>query len=499
MKCVSYVRLISCRPEKEIPKDIIRQQNDRIKNFIKEKGWELTKKYTDRKKNMDADDAFQQLRLDGINRKFDMVVVDSLFRCGKSVSYAEDVLLKTFYPAGIHFAVIEDNFCSLDMDPEMTAIYFKKRRNESFGYKLNEHFRKRQAEGYLTVHDEKYGYFLNKNRKSFTIDEEAAMVIREIFFLLAEKELSYSQVANAMNERGYESPRKHLARVGTKSIPECRSYWLPSSVRHIAKNNAYTGIYYKMMNGTSIKFTIPPIITQEQFEKVQNRYKNTPNQNHSNVNRSDNAFINQIFDKTTGNTIICRRNKNNGSQSFAGKFTDKKGISYNYVMQETISALRREQKKACFVKEKIIAGVKISEFEKQIEIFSQQARTLFSEMADTEKERLLLYDKMKTGKISEEAYLKRLSDISTQFCEKETVFNSIMNHVETIEKAFCSQNPWIQFYSSIKIPDILDKKQIRKWIDKVLIENMETVEVIFPSKYTDWKKLLPAQWFEEEM
>lgn len=498
MRCASYVRLVSCKPEKEMPKDIIRQQNDRIKNFIKGKGWELAKKYTDRKKNMEADDAFQQLRLDGINRKFDMVVVDSLFRCGRNVSYAEDVLLKTFYPAGIHFAVIEDNICSLDMDARMAAAYFKKRRNESFGYKLNEHSKQKQAEGYLTVHDEKYGYFLNENRKNFIIDEEAAMIIREIFYLLAEKELSYSQVANVMNEHGYESPGKHLARAGTKNVPDCHSYWHSSAVRHIAENISYTGCYYKMMDGKRTKFAIPPIIAQEQFKKVQNRHKNIPNKNSSNVNRSDNAFVKQIFDKGTGNTVICRRNKDNGSQSFARKFTDKECISYDYVMQETITALRREQKKACLAREKIVSGDGSAEAKKQIEIFSQQARMLFPEMADIERERLLLYDRMNTGKISGQTYQKKLSDFSAQFCEKETAFNLIMKHVEIIETAFSSQNPWIQFYSSIRVPNILGKKQVRTWIDKVQIENMETVEVIFPSKYTEWKKLLPTQWFKEE-
>lgn len=508
MRCASYARLVSCKPEKETPKDIIRQQNDHIRNFIKEKGWELTKKYTDRKKNMEADDAFQQLRLDGISRKFDMVVVDSLFRCGKNVSYAEDVLLKTFYPAGIHFSVLEDNICSLDMDAGMAAAYFRRKRNASSGYKLNDYSRQRQAEGYLTVHDEKYGYFLSKNRKSLTIDEEAAGIIREIFYLLAEEGLSYSQVADIMNEHGYESPGKHLARAGSKKLPDCRSYWHPSAVRHIAENIAYTGCYYKMADGTRAKIAIPPIIAQEQFEKVQQRRSNNsnkgmPGKNGSNANRSDNAFVKQIFDKKTGNTLICRRNKDNGSQSFAGKFTDKECISYDYVMQETITALRREQKKACLAGEKIMAGDGMagdgdSEAGKRTEILSQQARLLFPEMADIEKERLLLYGRMKTGKISGQAYQEKLSDISAQFCEKEAAFNLIMKHVETVETAFSSRNPWIKLYASIRIPDILDKRQVCRWIDKVLIEDMKTVEIVFPSKYMEWKKLLPAEWFEEE-
>ena len=41
MRCASYARYVSCVPEKNIPSDIIRQQNDRIQKYIKQHGWEL--------------------------------------------------------------------------------------------------------------------------------------------------------------------------------------------------------------------------------------------------------------------------------------------------------------------------------------------------------------------------------------------------------------------------------------------------------------------------
>ena len=38
-----------------------------------------------------------------------------------------------------------------------------------------------QIEGYYNVHDEKYGYILSDDRRELLIDEEAAVVVREIF------------------------------------------------------------------------------------------------------------------------------------------------------------------------------------------------------------------------------------------------------------------------------------------------------------------------------
>ena len=98
MRCVSYTRTTSCKNTKKIPSDIIQQQNEHIQNYIQSHGWKLVAKYSDRKKDENENTAFEEMTADGINRKFDMVVVDSVDRCGKYISCAEDVLVKTFFP-----------------------------------------------------------------------------------------------------------------------------------------------------------------------------------------------------------------------------------------------------------------------------------------------------------------------------------------------------------------------------------------------------------------
>lgn len=45
-----------------------------------------------------------------MTQKFDAVAVDSIFRFGKTLPFAIEVLQKTFYPVGIQFAVVEDDF-----------------------------------------------------------------------------------------------------------------------------------------------------------------------------------------------------------------------------------------------------------------------------------------------------------------------------------------------------------------------------------------------------
>lgn len=499
MKCVSYVRYSSCRQEKETPADVIRQQNERIRSFIRKKGWELTEKYSDRKRDKEAEEAFQQMRLDGIDRKFELVVIDSIFRCGKNVPLAEDVLLKSFYPAGIHFAVVEDDLCSIDMTKEEAEDYFRKKKHEYMGSVMVSKARQKQAEGYLSVHDEKYGYLLHEERKELIIDEEAAEAVRHIFKLLAEEGMTYKQTAVWLDGHGYETPMKHMARVGKKNIPSGHGGWAVSTVKRIAENTAYIGYWYKMVDGKRTKLITPPIITQEQFQKAAGRLAKAPGKSICRGNRSENAFVRQIFDRDTGAALLCRlRSKREPYQVFCKGFWDADSISYDYVMQEAVAAVRREQKKAQLAMRYLCSG---GAFEKRLQEkarLSEQAGGLFKEMAAIERLTISLYQKKEDGGLPDEIYKKRRAELAERFAALEEQFSQRMEREEKLETAYSSRNPWGIFYSGISIPDVLTKEQVRKWIDRIYVKDLKTIEVILPPVYTEWRDLLPEIWFEEE-
>lgn len=498
MRCASYTRYTSCVYEKEIPSDIIKQQNERIQKYIKSNGWELAEKYADRKKDAEAEDAFREMQRDGINRKFDMVVIDSIFRCGVNVSYAEDVLLKTFYPAGIHFAVVEDNFCSMFMNADDVKAYFSKKRSFAASNNMHQYTWRRTAEGYLTVHDEKYGYLLTADRKGLVIDEEVAPIIREIFHLLADKEMTYKQVCALMNERGYESPMAHITRVGLKSRPEVESKWVPPAVKRIAENTAYIGYWYKYANGERITVITEPIVEKEKFDKIKARYEKSPTRNLPRAMRSDNAFIKQIFDKASGATMLCKLHKEDEPyQTFSLGFWDSKHIPYDTVMLEVVAFLREEQRKAKAALRYILSDAGISEMERQREVIAGKARIVFNEMAELAEERMNVYHQMVNEEISEAEFESSNNILWSQLCVKEKLFAELMEQVDTLEKIFSKHNPWVELYSGINIPDTLKKEHIRKWVDRVLVEDTEKVEIILPKKYTDWRDMLPAECLKE--
>lgn len=114
MKWVSYTRSISSRIGEENPSNTIAEQNERIARYLKKLGCNVSEKYSDRKRTAEATEGFDKLVQDGMARKFDAVVVDSIFRCGRTLPFAIEALQRTFYPLGIQFAVVEDDFCSAE-------------------------------------------------------------------------------------------------------------------------------------------------------------------------------------------------------------------------------------------------------------------------------------------------------------------------------------------------------------------------------------------------
>ena len=108
MKWVSYTRSISSRIGEENPSNTIAEQNERIARYLKKLGCNVSEKYSDRKRTAEATEGFDKLVQDGMARKFDAVVVDSIFRCGRTLPFAIEALQRTFYPLGIQFAVVED-------------------------------------------------------------------------------------------------------------------------------------------------------------------------------------------------------------------------------------------------------------------------------------------------------------------------------------------------------------------------------------------------------
>lgn len=495
MRCVSYTRTTTCIRGDMNPENVISHQNEVIRQFMKERGWKLDGKYSDRKNSDQEDAAFQRMRMDGMARKFDMVVVSSAFRCGRSVSYAEDLLLKTFYPAGIHFAVAEDGFCSMDHPVQEIEEYLCAKRRESNVSCMRHAEREKERQGLFDVHDEKYGYLLKDDFSGFEIDGEVVPVIREIFRLLANN-MTMQAVADLLNERGVEPPAVHLERVGRKNFHANGCKWVLGSVQRILQNTAYIGYWTKMVGGRPQTVDMPVIIEKEIFDRATENVASRGRKMPENVLRSENAFVKQIFDKETGEPLVCRRYTDDGDYQMFHRswFAVTQGIHYEAVKEAVAAAIFAERRQAEKIASILIGEEAAEELDRRIAVLSEEAKRLFSQMAEYERNRLSVYQSYRNGIATEEELHTAFRGTKEILSGQDAQFDEIMEKVHTIRTAYSLKNPWLTHYRKAELSEEITKKEVRKWVDRIMVENLQYIKVTLVKQ--EWKSFFPAEWLE---
>jgi hypothetical protein len=183
-------------------------------------------------------------------------------------------------------------------------------------------------------------------------------------------------------------------------------------------------------------------------------------------------------------------------QTFSLEFWSKKKIHYDRVMEEVVSFLRKEQYATAQALQWIMSDDGFSAKEERRAFLARRAKGLFDELVILEEQHLLDYCNKENGYMTSEEYSRREKTSAEKRSKNERAFQEIMEQLDELELLFSKRNPWIVFYGNLKISDKLTKNEIRKWLDKVFVENFETVEVVLLEKYTAWRDKLPNDWRE---
>lgn len=487
MRCVSYTRYTSCIKNKEIPSNTILLQNQNIERYARSRKWVIRRKYADRKRDPQSEEAFLEMQKDGMARQFDMLVCDSLDHLGINMSVAAHLLKDVFYPAGIHFAIVEDDICSLNLSAEDVdkKLHYAIRKKTS-GIAWDKIMENRDA-GKFTVHDEKYGYLLSEDMTELLIDEEAADVIREIFELGAQGMICI-RIAEKMNDQGYECPAVHLERVSRKHPKAFASTWSARMVSNILNSTHYYGIAYKKVHGIITEFHLPPIIEKEQFDQAYENRKEKAEKRKLAGPHKENIFRNLIFDYESGRTIYCQTFPNFDPQRrfYFERKTISCSILYEDVKKQVLDTIRNEIDLANTINKKLESEEAADHFDAAVEDIRRRMFELISSTDRATQKRIELSripdSETKCSEMNyNDRYLHELND----------KFQKEMDQYKKIEKAF-RDNPWVNLYGSIDIPIYPDNAWVRKCINAVFIKDMKDVTV--EMKYTEWKQYLPPEW-----
>lgn len=486
MICVSYTRAIPNIRNMDVPRNAIGEQNEIISAYIKKKKWKLIEKYADRKQDRNEETAFLKMKKAGMDRQFECVVIASIFFCGKRLLSATDLLGRVFYPAGVHFAVAEDDFCSVEATPEEVEAYLQRKIGEFRGklaYRMNEeHF---EGTAYR-----RYGY-VRTAKDQLVIDEEPAEIIREIFTLFCNGK-TVKEIAERFNDKGTETCAAYRWRASGGRYKYNHSVWTADMVTNILRNRIYIGEWYQCIGKERLLLHCPPIIEQTQFDVAQELFKQrSPARYKQEMEKAYRVFGAKVFDLETDWPLTVHINKKDGTRMFRFKYPAPSVRMYEKLTlscgeaESSIGKQLQDQKEmadhsaamfetenAATQKEMLIAPIR----ETANVLFGQMLRIESQIMHDTDS------NETKTSLIEE---LKQLDEeLQSQFTK-----------IEEIQLLFSKKNPWVKLYSSYNSQDGVNEQVVNKYVAKVMAYRFESVNLV--PYYREWFEKLPHEWFAE--
>jgi len=489
--CVGYSKRA---PEMKFQKVVpLKEQNDRIRAYAEENGWKVSKFYEDKGDDPSGDAGFQKMRIDGMNRRFDLVILDSVYRCGKNPMFARELLLRTFYLIGIHFVILEDGINSMAATREELERYFEEVKLFAGGLRGN---KKKYGDliqnNQIDPMKERYGYVLSEDKTEMLVDKEAAEVIRLIFDM-TEKGINQRQIAKTLNENGVEAPAVHLYRVGTKKPKPNSCEWSDGAVSKILHNKFLAGGEDVQLAG---KVYYPPIIERERLDRIvgslrKGRTGMTPGR------KMANCLNGRITYNGTDEKLHVGLLEDGGEKrlGFYRKGHKEPVAWVEDVLSETMREIGKEKKISQRAADLIRSG-KGKALETEVEsLHRQRARELYEKAIKAQEGNIELYQRHENGEISGEEFETQHEKIMQRQREVNDQFHFLVVEARKGKHALSIKNPWIVRYGGCDPNTPLDRKKVMELIEEITIFEDRKLKIRLN---TCGKEAFPEWWLKEE-
>ena len=194
---------------------------------------------------------FNEMMEDVDAGKIDCIIVKDLSRFGRN-HYECDRYMQVIFPQkGIRFIAITDHYDSNNetSETDMFLIPIKNIMNDNYcrdmSLKIRTQLETKRKLGECVKNFAPYGYMKDPNDKhKLVIDEYAAFVVKEIFFMKL-KGYSVNSIVDELNERGIKSPSEYKKSQNSKYTATLQrnsvAKWCTTEVRHILTDMNYCG------------------------------------------------------------------------------------------------------------------------------------------------------------------------------------------------------------------------------------------------------------------
>lgn len=294
MKRAALYCRISVEDKGSFESESIKNQRELLEKYAFEKGYDVYKIYFDEDYSGLDDDRpqFKEMICNAEKGFFDTIICKNQSRFTRNIATAEKYLNLKFPEWGIRFIGVVDNVdTNLKGGKRMRQI--NSLVNEWYCEEISENiravFKRKMEEGLFIGPYAPYGYIKNRFEKhKLDVDENTAENVKFIFNMFIEGK-NCGQIANLLTNRNIPTPSQYKISkgqdLGRKNIKKY-GVWSQNTVRKILKNPVYVGdmvqgkekkISYKSKkvalvssdNWIMVKNTHNPIVSREDFEKVQ--------------------------------------------------------------------------------------------------------------------------------------------------------------------------------------------------------------------------------------
>ena len=172
----------------------------------------MLKKYSDRKNDEKARTAFDQMTDDGVERKFDCIIVASMYYCGPDFPAARQAIKETLYATGIDLIVLDEGLDTRTASRKEVEDYFEAKRCEMHA-EIMFAWRRKQGAGFRLTSSVPFGYIRRNGESNMIKDEEVAPYLSEAFSRYAS-----GQKMAVKTDAGDDDPAADPCRVAGKVV-----------------------------------------------------------------------------------------------------------------------------------------------------------------------------------------------------------------------------------------------------------------------------------------
>lgn len=447
---------------------------------------------------------FLRMIEDAKKGKIGTIIVKDLSRLGRDYIGVGDYLEQIFPSMGIRVIAINSNYDSenfvgntLGMDVSITNLV-----NSLYSKDLSKKVRSgkiaKWKNGGTTGERQPFGYVRDPmQQKTWNIDPEAAKIVK-LIFEKANEGWGTHQITDLLNELELPTPSKfYQQKYGVKfihvKVDDKENIWDTTKVWRILRCYSYTGnvIHGKRSriivgNSTArkvaekdqilVKNVLPPIITEEEFDKAQFVIKKQGTDKKGNDLgypltfrvKCGNCKLSMSYKTKNGLCLTCRHATVSGDKTTCQKVDYPADVIENQVYQ-TI----KKQMSLLFE-----LGEEIAEKSEETKIQStEKVKTVDARIKELQEEKVRQYESYANGNLKRDLFVEAKMKIDEELNSLFTIQKDEENKTSEIDELLYDIKDYTDVGMELMKKEKLTRNIAIRYIDTVYVYDIDRIEV----------------------